>query len=132
MNELMLERMESTNEAIEQEAADCPKGLRAQRAVLEAGEELVFPQHKRLVTQYSTDESGVSELHLYYGKKEILFDEPELFAFGGGWPSNRASLPELRQAGVRGMTGRVCGSYLSSSSRKEFCGGRMTPSPRRN
>lgn len=49
---------------------------------LEPHEELVFPKHKRLVAQYSADESGKRELHLYYGEKDIVFDEPELFAFG--------------------------------------------------
>lgn len=121
MNELMLERMESSNEAIEQEAADCPmQGLRAQRAELEADEELVFPKHKRLVTQYLTDKSGASELHLYYGEKEISFDDPELFAFGEGlakqsrfvagtatswgegydWPRVRELLEQLIEEGI--------------------------------
>lgn len=49
---------------------------------LEPHEELVFPKHKRLVAEYSAGESGRRELHLYYGEKEIVFDEPELFAFG--------------------------------------------------
>src|SRR5436305_1773409 len=38
--------------------------------------------HKRMVAQYAVGESGARELHLYYGDKEICFDEPELFAFG--------------------------------------------------
>jgi hypothetical protein len=50
--------------------------------VLDADDELVFPKHKRVVTQYSTDASGAAELHLYYGEKEISFHEPGLFAFG--------------------------------------------------
>lgn len=49
---------------------------------LEPHEELVFPKHKRLVAEYSVGESDQRELHLYYGEKEIVFDEPELFAFG--------------------------------------------------
>jgi hypothetical protein len=49
---------------------------------LEPHEELFFPKHKRLVAQYSAGESGRRELHLYYGEKDIVFDEPELFAFG--------------------------------------------------
>ena len=28
--------------------------------------------------------SGETELHLYYAEKELVFDEPELFAFGEG------------------------------------------------
>lgn len=121
MNELVLDAMESMNEAIEQDGADCPtEGPRAQRGVLEADEELVIPNHKRLVTQYSTDESGASELHLYYGEKEISFDEPALFAFGEGlakqsrfcagaaaswgegydWPRVRVLLERLIEEGI--------------------------------
>src|SRR5215510_3809866 len=54
------------------------------RPVLEANDELVFPHYRRVITQYSTDASGTTELHLYCGAKEISFDEPELFAFGEG------------------------------------------------
>src|SRR4051812_41986520 len=54
----------------------------AKRAGLSAGDELVFPMHKRAFAQYSTEADGARELHLYYGDKEISFDEPELFAFG--------------------------------------------------
>jgi hypothetical protein len=43
---------------------------------------LVLPMHKRVITQYATSADGVIELHLYYGDKEIIFDEPELFGFG--------------------------------------------------
>ncbi|NOT11715.1 MAG: hypothetical protein HOP23_07795 [Methylococcaceae bacterium] len=49
---------------------------------LNADDELVFPLHKRVIVQYSKDSSGSRELHLYYGDKEISFDEPELFEFG--------------------------------------------------
>lgn len=42
----------------------------------------MFPKHRRTVVQYSTGESGVAELHLYYDDKEISFDEPDLFPFG--------------------------------------------------
>lgn len=45
---------------------------------------LVLPMQKRMVVQYSADESGTRQLHLYYGDKEISLDEPELFAFGEG------------------------------------------------
>lgn len=50
--------------------------------LLSGGDELVFPLHKRVIVQYSNDEAGMRELHLYYGDKEISFEEPELFAFG--------------------------------------------------
>src|SRR5262245_45437882 len=49
---------------------------------LDVDDELVFPEHKRVFTQYETREGGITELHLYYGEKEISFDEPELFNFG--------------------------------------------------
>ena len=45
-------------------------------------DDLVIPQHRRLVAQHRTNEAGESELRLYYADKEIIFDEPELFAFG--------------------------------------------------
>jgi len=48
--------------------------------VLEAGDELIFPKYKRVVTQYTTDEAGVTVLHLYQDEKEIVFDEPTLIA----------------------------------------------------
>jgi hypothetical protein len=65
-------------------AAGCP--LHAHAAGVPAGltreTELVLPMHKRVVAQYATGEAGGRELRLYYGDKEISFDEPELFAFG--------------------------------------------------
>jgi hypothetical protein len=53
-----------------------------QHHTLKAEDELVFPLHKRAILQYSEAPSGSKELHLYYGNKEISFDEPELFDFG--------------------------------------------------
>jgi hypothetical protein len=85
MNEMAIEEMESSTDPIRQEASGCPlQTMHTQRTVLDADDELFFTKHKRVVTQYTTDASGVTELHLYYGEKEILFDEPELFAFGEG------------------------------------------------
>jgi hypothetical protein len=52
------------------------------RDMLLESDELVLPVHKRMVAQYATDPSGTKELRLYYGAREISFDEPELFAFG--------------------------------------------------
>src|SRR4051812_14837806 len=54
----------------------------AQPAGLTEETELFLPLHKRFITQYAKSESGAPELRLYYGDKEISFDEPELFAFG--------------------------------------------------
>jgi hypothetical protein len=121
MNELMLEVMESSNEASRKEASGCTMhALRTQRTLLDADDELVFPKHRRVFTSYSTDAAGVTELHLYYGEKEILFDEPELFAFGEGlakqsrfvartattwgegydWPRVRELLEQLLEEGI--------------------------------
>jgi hypothetical protein len=56
--------------------------FQAEPPALTPRDELVFPMHKRVFTQFFIDRSGIRELHLYYGDKEISFDEPELFAFG--------------------------------------------------
>jgi hypothetical protein len=91
-----------------------------QRAWLAADAELIFPKHKRVFTQYLTGETGALELHLYYGDKEISFDEPELFDFGEGlvkqsrfiagsattwgahyeWPRIRELLEQLVEEGI--------------------------------
>ena len=49
---------------------------------LQADDELVFPMHKSTVVHYATGDEGATELRLYYGDREISFDEPELFTFG--------------------------------------------------
>jgi hypothetical protein len=80
MNELATEEMESREEPIRQEASGCPsQTMQLRRTVLDADDELVFPKHTCAFTQYSTDASGAAELHLYYGEKEISFDEPGLW-----------------------------------------------------
>jgi hypothetical protein len=56
--------------------------LQTESAELAPHDDLVFPMHKRVFTQVSTGLSGLRELQLHYGDKEISFDEPELFAFG--------------------------------------------------
>jgi hypothetical protein len=67
-----------------EELAQCPmhKHQAAKIQPLQFDDELIFPMHKRVVTQYSSDESGNKELHLYYGDKEISFEENEYFDFG--------------------------------------------------
>jgi hypothetical protein len=50
--------------------------------VLSPGETLFVPNRKRLSCSYRINEAGVRELRLDYGRKEIFFDEPHLFAFG--------------------------------------------------
>ncbi len=49
---------------------------------LKPEDELSFPQHKKVFSQYLTNTMNKPELTLFYGDKEISFDEPELFNFG--------------------------------------------------
>jgi hypothetical protein len=78
----MVEEMTASEDRIGQEAQGCPMhAMHAQRRVLHPDDELVFPLHKRAVTQYAADEDGLKELRLYYGDKEISFEEA-LFSFG--------------------------------------------------
>ena len=49
---------------------------------LHESDELVFPLSKSAYTQYSEDPSEPLEFRLYYGTKEICFDDPAQFAFG--------------------------------------------------
>lgn len=51
---------------------------------LAAHHALVVPLHKRLFKSYATTPDGTKSLHLTFGEDEIVFDEPELFAFGEG------------------------------------------------
>ena len=51
-------------------------------SVVCSSDELMLPKHRQTVLQYMPDETGITQLHLYYGAKEIVFDEPALFAFG--------------------------------------------------
>jgi hypothetical protein len=63
MNELATEEMESSKEPIRHEASGRPlQTMHTQRTLLDADDELVFPMHKRVVTEYSTDGSGIAEL----------------------------------------------------------------------
>ncbi len=56
-------------------AADSAPGL-------DRGDVLIVPMSRRMVVQYGPGDTGETELTLYYGDKEISFDEPALFAFG--------------------------------------------------
>jgi hypothetical protein len=47
-----------------------------------ADDVLELPKRKSMVVQYAVNDDGARELRLFYGAKEISFDEPELFAFG--------------------------------------------------
>lgn len=72
--------MHQLNElSIENQDLSCPI---KQHLDVNADDELILPLHKRVIVQYSDTPSGTRELHLYYGDKEISFDEPDLFEFG--------------------------------------------------
>ncbi len=43
---------------------------------------LCVPKRRRLVHDKLTDSDGREVLHIFYGQKEIIFDEPELLPFG--------------------------------------------------
>lgn len=45
---------------------------------------LALPNHRRAVVQYFDLPEGGRELRLFYGDKEISFDDPAFFAFGEG------------------------------------------------
>ena len=121
MDQQTPETLESSCTAIGEESSRCPwHAKQVQHTSLDADDELVFSQHKRIVTRYSTSATGVRELRLYYGEKEVLFDEPQLFTFGEqlaqharfvagtaatwgegyDWPAVQALLEQLLDAGI--------------------------------
>lgn len=70
-------------QGLPQKPIDCPVDLAFQAAdALAEHDLLVLPLQKRMVVQYGTSEEGLRELRLFYGAKEVSFDEPDLFAFG--------------------------------------------------
>ena len=90
----------------------------AGRTVAE-GDLLVFPMGKSAVAQYSEAPDSPRELKIFYGDKEISFDDPEQFAFGealvkqtkfvakdalnwsgSGWPRVSEMLDQLIEHGV--------------------------------
>jgi hypothetical protein len=74
MNELATEEMESSEERIRQEASGCPlQTMQLRRTVLDADDELVFPKHTFVFTQYSTDESGGSRTTPLLWRERHLF-----------------------------------------------------------
>ena len=83
MDESTVTGMASRRDTSTQDASGCPvHATLTQRVSVEADDTLVFPKHKRVVTQYAPDASGGPILHLYYDEQDIVFDEPALFAFG--------------------------------------------------
>lgn len=69
-------------EGVEQCRVPQPTSARTTR--VSVNDVLVIPHHKRLSTSYERNEAGQTELHMYFGEIEIVFDEPDLFAFGEG------------------------------------------------
>jgi hypothetical protein len=86
---------------------------------LDRADMLVFPMSKSAVVQHGSDADGAPELTLFYGDKEISFDDPAQFGFGemlarqsrfaagdaegwcdAGWPRLAEMLSELIEAGV--------------------------------
>lgn len=85
MNDLMYKRTAENELGTTLAAGSCPLAEASNpMGSLKAEDELIFPQYKRVIAQYATTPMGLPELHLYYGDKEISFDDPELFAFGEG------------------------------------------------
>jgi hypothetical protein len=83
MGELALEGVKSSTEASGPAASVCPvHDMPTAHVAVDADDELIFPKHRRVMTAYAKNLCGETELHLYYGEKEISFDEPALFAFG--------------------------------------------------
>jgi hypothetical protein len=126
---------------MENAIAACPFQHPLQAAApLAPGDELVLPLHRRVVTQYATSEEGAPELRLYYGDKEISFDERELFPFGEqlakqerfvaasalgwgagyAWPQIRPLLETLLEEGVL---------LRAADARDDEPGGGDCPSP---
>ena len=94
--------------------------MHAAEPILSGDDELVLPRHRRTIVQYARSTEGATELRLYYGDKEISFDDPGLFVFGENlakharfvartaatwglgddWPRTRVLLLRLIDAGV--------------------------------
>lgn len=108
-------------QALAVEPVGCPVDLaQASPHGLAEHDILVLPLQKRMVVQYGTSDEGLRELRLYYGAKEVSFDEPDLFAFGEtlaqqsrfeagvatlwgegyDWPRVRALLEQLLEEGI--------------------------------
>ncbi|MBX9758725.1 MAG: hypothetical protein K2Y29_08090 [Beijerinckiaceae bacterium] len=66
---------------INEENAVCPIGF-GDAASLTPDDVLVLEAPRRMVLQYAKNDEGADELRLFYGDKEVSFDEPHLFAFG--------------------------------------------------
>jgi hypothetical protein len=61
---------------------DIENQSRGIRLAVEPEARLHVPHPRRLSHAYVTGDAGVRELCIYYGSKEVVFDEDRLFAFG--------------------------------------------------
>jgi len=75
--------MQSTGRTSLEGAAElvCPFASAVKAAPLTPADELLLPLRRRLDSAYAEDEDHQQCFHLYYGDKEVVFDEPELFPF---------------------------------------------------
>jgi len=75
--------MQSTQRTSSDSAAElvCPFAPVAKATPLTPSDELLLPLRRRLDSCYAEDEDHNPCFHLYYGEKEVVFDEPELFPF---------------------------------------------------
>ena len=112
--------MSAQSDTLYESRAVCPMHAADPQTGLVRDQWLVLPRHKSAVVQYANNDEGRLELRLFYGDKEISFDEPELFAFGetlvqqprfkagdalgwgrpGDWPRVRELLQQLIDEGV--------------------------------
>lgn len=85
MNESLYSQVGMHDEGQAPNISGCPMdGQYADQNLLEPEDQLSCPHYRRMVSEYVTTDSGGQELHIYYGERDITFDEPELFQFGEG------------------------------------------------
>jgi hypothetical protein len=74
----------AVNDVNDEEAlgASCPMNRRSDsEPAIFPHEELCFAKRRRVQSAYVRSVNGELEFHIYYGNKEVIFDEPELFPF---------------------------------------------------
>src|SRR5574337_1679761 len=85
MNESLRRQIDMQDGVQTPTISGCPMhGHHGDQSSLEPEDKLFCPHYRRMVSEYVTIESGGQELRIYYGEKEITFDEPGLFQFGEG------------------------------------------------
>lgn len=130
-------------------AGRCPMAASPQAAGLGPDERLRLPMRQRMFTQFDRDpETGMPELRLYHGDREIAFDEPELFVFGetlarqstfragdalgwgapGSWDRVRDLLEQLIAAGVL-ERGPAAETAAAPAEAPKDAGARPSPLP---